>query len=148
SEQGIDCSAFVQRYFWEVKGILLPKYSQDQKSFCSGKVERNELQNDDLVFLHSRKKHISHVGIVRGTKVWHSGLKMGVMEEDLAELERRYVLEGFWRIGHFNNGNYSADVATGRQCFWSLSTEGGRGEGQTGSRATARIQAARLPGSA
>ncbi|MDP2691029.1 MAG: NlpC/P60 family protein [bacterium] len=98
SEQGIDCSAFVQRYFWEVKGILLPKYSQDQKSFCSGKVERNELQNDDLVFLHSRKKHISHVGIVRGTKVWHSGLKMGVMEEDLAELERRYVLEGFWRI--------------------------------------------------
>lgn len=98
SEQGIDCSAFVQRYFWEVKGILLPKHSQDQKASCRQEIPPDQLQNDDLVFLKNREKAIHHVGIYRSGNIWHSSLESGVVEQTLDELEKRYDIEGFWRL--------------------------------------------------
>lgn len=97
SEEGIDCSALVQRYFWEVKGILLPKYSQDQKAFCKEEVTIENIQDDDLVFLHSKTTKIPHVGILRDGKVWHSSLEGGVKAEKLEKLEEKYTLETYRR---------------------------------------------------
>jgi hypothetical protein len=93
SDQGIDCSAFVQRYFWEVKGILLPKNSQDQKSFCTKEVLVRELNDDDLIFLHHKETEIPHVGVVRNGKIWHSSLENGVKEQSLEEILEKYELE-------------------------------------------------------
>ncbi|MDP3975678.1 MAG: NlpC/P60 family protein [bacterium] len=97
SEEGIDCSAFVQRYFWEVKGILLPRNTQDQKTCCTMEVCEAELQNDDLVFLHSKDKEISHVGVWRQGHVIHASLENGVQEQRLEQLLEKYELEEFLR---------------------------------------------------
>lgn len=93
SQEGVDCSAFVQRYFWEVKGILLPKYSQDQKASSSKKEDIVDMQDDDLLFMRSRKKGIAHVGVVKNGKVWHSSLETGVVEQSLEELQQKYEVE-------------------------------------------------------
>jgi cell wall-associated NlpC family hydrolase len=93
SEQGIDCSAFVQRYFWEVKGVLIPKYSQDQRAACKQFLALDELEDDDLLFMHSKDKPYDHVGVCMGGKIWHSSLETGVVSQDLDELGERYVLE-------------------------------------------------------
>lgn len=98
SEEGIDCSAFAQRYFWEVKGILLPKNSQDQKAACMQQISQEQLQDDDLIFLHNRERKVPHVAIYRQGKVWHSSLEGGVLEQDLNEVKQRYEIEGFGRL--------------------------------------------------
>lgn len=98
SEQGIDCSAFVQRYFWEVKGILLPKNSQDQKAACSQEIEQKDLQNDDLVFLRHKETKIPHVGISWSGKIWHSGISQGVGQQELEQMLEKYDLEAFKRL--------------------------------------------------
>jgi predicted ATP-grasp superfamily ATP-dependent carboligase len=98
SEQGIDCSAFVQRYFWETKGILLPKYSQDQRAACEQTLELAELEDDDLLFMHSKDKPYDHVGVCKAGKIWHSSLETGVVCQNLEELKERYVLEEGRRV--------------------------------------------------
>ncbi|MGE3279083.1 MAG: NlpC/P60 family protein [Candidatus Altimarinota bacterium] len=103
SEEGIDCSAFVQRYFWEVKGILLPKNSQDQKAFCKEDVPVEtrfiaSLRDDDLVFLRHKKTKIPHVGIYYKGKFWHAGVSKGVRSQDLDEFEEEYLFEAFKRL--------------------------------------------------
>ncbi len=98
SEEGIDCSGFVQRYFWEVEGRLLPKHSQDQRAFCQQKVKEDELNDDDLVFMHNIAKKVAHVGIWREGLVWHSSLETGVICQNLEDLQQRYALEEFRRL--------------------------------------------------
>ncbi len=99
SEQGIDCSAFVQRYFWEVKGILLPKYSQDQRAACEQALSLDKLEDDDLLFMHSKDKPYDHVGVCKDGKVWHSSLETGVVCQTLDEVSERYVIEEGRRAG-------------------------------------------------
>lgn len=98
SEKGIDCSAFVQRYFWEVRGILLPKNSQGQKTACVQQISQEQLQDDDLIFLHHREQKVPHVAVYRHGKVWHSSLEGGVVEQDLEEVKQRYEIDGFGRL--------------------------------------------------
>ena len=62
---GFDCSGFVHYVFAHALGIELPDNSVSQ--FESGvKVAREQLQTGDLVFFHTRGKHVSHVGIYLG----------------------------------------------------------------------------------
>jgi cell wall-associated NlpC family hydrolase len=98
SESGIDCSAFVQRYFWETKGILLPKNSQDQKAACLEAVAESDVRDDDLIFLRHRKNLISHVGVARDQQIWHSSLEKGVLGESLEQVLEKYELEEFRRM--------------------------------------------------
>jgi cell wall-associated NlpC family hydrolase len=59
---GFDCSGFVQYVYAHSLGIDLPDDSASQ--FRDGaKVARSELRTGDLVFFHTRGKHVSHVGI-------------------------------------------------------------------------------------
>jgi len=98
SEEGIDCSAFVQRYFWEVKGILLPKHSQDQRQHCSETISPDTIGDDCLVFMRSKKKGIPHVGIIRDRYVWHSSLETGVVDQRFDDLLKNYDIEEFKRL--------------------------------------------------
>lgn len=102
TKNGIDCSAFVQRYFWEVKGRLLPKYSQDQKAESLKKENIVEMADEDLLFMKSRKKGIAHVGIIKNGKVWHSSLETGVVEQTIEELQEKYEIE---HLSHLDGEN-------------------------------------------
>jgi len=62
---GFDCSGFVHYVFAQVLGIDLPSDSASQ--YVSGvRIARAEMQAGDLVFFHTRGKHVSHVGIYLG----------------------------------------------------------------------------------
>ena len=65
-KNGFDCSALVQKIFYETKGIWLPRKSKWQTMVCRP-VGLKDLQQGDLVFFHKRgdeDKIIEHVGLV------------------------------------------------------------------------------------
>ena len=62
--KGIDCSAFVKKIY-EVFNIHLPRTSREQFHFGK-KVEKNELEEGDLVFFQARGPNNAHVGIYIG----------------------------------------------------------------------------------
>lgn len=62
--RGIDCSAFVKKIY-EIFNTHLPRTAREQ--FQIGKkVEKNELEEGDLVFFKTRRSNNGHVGIYIG----------------------------------------------------------------------------------
>jgi len=60
---GIDCSAFVQRLFFDCCGRWLPRHSSDQMKRGS-RVARGAIQAADLFFARTLDKRYMHVGFV------------------------------------------------------------------------------------
>ncbi|MCX8084081.1 MAG: NlpC/P60 family protein [Calditerrivibrio sp.] len=92
SEDGFDCSGFVQTVF-RLNGIELPRTSKEQ--FAKGDTIRDELRRGDLVFFKINGKNISHVGIYIGDgKFIHAprvNQKVRVEDLDLPYYKKRYV---------------------------------------------------------
>ncbi len=83
SKSGIDCSAFSANLFSTVFGIPIPRVAKDQYGSCTH-VRRDELEEGDLVFFHTTRKGISHVGVYLGNnKFVHASLNYGVTISDL-----------------------------------------------------------------
>lgn len=62
--KGIDCSAFVKKIY-EIFNIHLPRTTREQ--FCIGKwIEKDKLEEGDLVFFKTRRVTNAHVGIYIG----------------------------------------------------------------------------------
>jgi len=62
--KGIDCSAFVKKIY-QVFSVDLPRTAREQ--LCIGKkVEKDQLEEGDLVFFKTRRAHNTHVGIYIG----------------------------------------------------------------------------------
>lgn len=99
TESGFDCSGFMKYLFGEF-GYELP-HSAAAIAKLGTVVSRDELQKGDLVFFQtSRKKLISHVGMVidndweQGPVVIHASSSRGVIAESLNSskyLSSRYV---------------------------------------------------------
>lgn len=83
SKSGIDCSAFSGNLMTSVFGIGLPRMAKDQYNVCEH-IKRNDLEEGDLVFFHTTRKGISHVGVYLGNnKFVHASLNYGVTISDL-----------------------------------------------------------------
>jgi hypothetical protein len=65
SRGGFDCSGFTRYLFERLRGIQLP-HSASRQARYGQKVARNELREGDLVFFHTYRRGISHVGIYIG----------------------------------------------------------------------------------
>ncbi len=62
--KGIDCSAFVKKIY-QIFSVDLPRTAREQ--FCIGKkVEKDQLEEGDLVFFKTRRANNTHVGIYIG----------------------------------------------------------------------------------
>jgi lipoprotein Spr len=87
TKDGIDCSAFVSLLMSNVYGISnLPRIAKDQYN-GSHHIQRNDLQEGDLVFFHTMGKHksVSHVGVyLCNNKFVHASVS-GVMISDMEE---------------------------------------------------------------
>ncbi len=71
-KSGMDCSGFVRYVFQDTLGLLLPRRAIDM-SRVGRKVSRSNLQPGDLVFFHTIRRTVSHVGIYIGdNKFVHS----------------------------------------------------------------------------
>ncbi len=83
TKNGIDCSAFSCSLMTAVFGIGLPRMAKDQYNVCE-RIKRDELEEGDLVFFHTTRKGISHVGVYLGNnKFVHASLNYGVTISDL-----------------------------------------------------------------
>ena len=85
TRRGIDCSGLVQRLYWELFGILLPRHSRDQmESFLPGRTAASA-RSGDVVFLPSVDR--AHVGLIvetrRGMRVLHASEARGVVADSL-----------------------------------------------------------------
>jgi len=85
SKDGIDCSAFAGNLMTAVFGIGLPRMAKEQYKACEH-VQKNNLEEGDLVFFHTTRKGISHVGVYLGNnKFVHASLNYGVTISDLTD---------------------------------------------------------------
>ncbi|MEO5683587.1 MAG: NlpC/P60 family protein [Chitinophagaceae bacterium] len=85
SKSGVDCSAFSGNLMTSVFGVGLPRMAKDQYSACE-RVQKNDLEEGDLVFFHTTRKGISHVGVYLGNnKFVHASLNYGVTISDLTD---------------------------------------------------------------
>ena len=99
SENGIDCSGFVQKVFKEFN-LKLPRTAREQYTLGT-KVPKGDLQLGDLIFFRTYAKYPSHVGIYIGdNKMIHaSSRNRGVVVSsiDSKYFRKRYL--GAKRLG-------------------------------------------------
>jgi len=82
---GVDCSGFVRNITLETFQKRLPRTSKEQASFCSP-ISKDEIQEGDLVFFHTRRGGVSHVGMyLANNKFVHASTSVGVTISDLNE---------------------------------------------------------------
>jgi hypothetical protein len=85
NKTGIDCSAFAGNLMTTVFGVGLPRMAKDQYKACEH-VKKANLEEGDLVFFHTTRKGISHVGVYLGNnKFVHASLNYGVTISDLGD---------------------------------------------------------------
>lgn len=85
NRKGIDCSGFVSEMYKDIYCINLSGGSREIWTNVIP-VEKEELQEGDILFFKIRKGQISHVGIYLGNdKFAHAATKTGVIISDLKE---------------------------------------------------------------
>jgi hypothetical protein len=93
SKEGIDCSGFTQLYYLQVHGLIIPKYSQNQRKLGPER-ELHEIKDHDLIFCSPKiRLESNHVGVYYENLVWHSGRKSGVVGQKIEDFEMNYKLE-------------------------------------------------------
>lgn len=65
SDNGFDCSGFVQHVYLNTLGIKLPRTSTEM-SLAGKELNTSQLRPGDLVFFNTRRQPFSHVGIYVG----------------------------------------------------------------------------------
>jgi len=97
TQNGIDCSAFVQTLMMGVFAMQLPRTAREQKELSSW-IPMSDLKEGDLVFFNTRGS-VSHVGVyLHNNKFVHASTSGGVMISDLNETYWSRKLLGAGRV--------------------------------------------------
>jgi cell wall-associated NlpC family hydrolase len=85
TEDCTDCSAFTQNVMREVYAINIPRTAHEQYE-NSEHIQKDELQQGDLVFFQTSRHGISHVGVyITNNKFAHASASSGVTISDLED---------------------------------------------------------------
>ncbi len=102
SENGLDCSGFVQKVFQNSVGAYLPRTAREQSEIGT-QVDINQLKAGDLVFFNTMRRTFSHVGIYLGDNHFlhapRSGAEVRIENMDSSYWMSRYngarrIIEG------------------------------------------------------
>ena len=96
-KRGIDCSAFVQRFYEQVFGMNLVRTAFEQFNMSNLLWNNTDLKEGDLVFFRIRSSRISHVGIYLMNNFFvHASSSHGVMISSLNDnyWQRYYACGG------------------------------------------------------
>ena len=95
TKKGIDCSGFVREMYSSTYCVSLSGGSRDIWPTVMP-VEKEALQEGDILFFKIKKGQISHVGIYLGNnKFAHASVKQGVIVSDLEEdYYKKYFYKG------------------------------------------------------
>lgn len=104
TKKGIDCSAYSGTLLHSVYGFVAARTAREQFQLCE-KVEKENLQEGDLVFFNTRKG-VSHVGIyLRNGYFTHASTGQGVTISSLDETYYSKRFLGGGRVPLNNNNN-------------------------------------------
>jgi lipoprotein Spr len=106
-KNGIDCSAFVQAFMTTMYNFMMPRMAKDQY-LQTYRIQKGNLREGDLVFFHTTRWGISHVGIyLRNNKFVHASTAGGVAISDMSEgyYAQHFVCGGRVRMDKLANGN-------------------------------------------
>lgn len=96
TKKGIDCSGFVTEMYKDAYCINLSGGSAEIWPTVKP-VEKNELQEGDILFFKIRKGRISHVGIyLDNNKFAHASVQSGVI---ISDLDEDYYKKRFYKGG-------------------------------------------------
>jgi murein DD-endopeptidase / murein LD-carboxypeptidase len=96
SKKGIDCSGFVSEMYRNTYCINLCGGSRDLWPLVSP-VEKEDLQEGDILFFKIKKGQISHVGVYLGNnKFAHASVHSGVI---ISDLDEEYYKKHFYKGG-------------------------------------------------
>jgi len=99
SENGIDCSGFVNMLIEHTRGKKLPRSSAEMYNVCAPLEKDDVPAEGDLVFFKIKKGRISHVGVyLQHGKFAHSSTHAGVI---ISDLEEPYYKKYFFRAARF-----------------------------------------------
>jgi murein DD-endopeptidase / murein LD-carboxypeptidase len=102
SENGIDCSGFVNFVFKEAGWQCVGNCSADMYNNIRH-ISKNKLREGDLVFFKTRKRNVSHVGLYLGqNKFAHSSTSSGVI---ISDLDEDYYQKRFAKGGRINRND-------------------------------------------
>ena len=110
TKNGVDCSGFVQQLFSQVYSVGLPRSVPDQFTHCQP-LKREELKPGDLVFFHTTRAGLSHVGVYIGNdRFVHSSTRIGVTIDKMSDnYYKKSFRYGGRVVGHLpllqNNSN-------------------------------------------
>lgn len=108
SKEGIDCSGFVQQLVSCLHNISLSRMVKSQFEECRSLL-REELQEGDLLFFHTTRPGLSHVGYYLGNnKFIHASTARGVIIDDLCD---PYYDKAFRFGGRLFNRNESVSAS-------------------------------------
>lgn len=95
TKKGVDCSGFAYQLYDKVFNTVIGSNSRNIFSMVNP-VDKEELQEGDLVFFKIKSRSISHVGVYIGdNKFAHASSSRGVMISNLEEpYWRRYYYKG------------------------------------------------------
>jgi len=100
SENCVDCSGFTQIIMRNVYNLSILRTAQEQHNQAQ-RIEKEDLQEGDLVFFGSSIRSISHVGIyLQNNKFVHASTSNGVIVSDLND---KYWNPRFRGGGRINN---------------------------------------------
>jgi cell wall-associated NlpC family hydrolase len=96
TQNGIDCSAFAKTLYNDVYHFTLTRDGGSQFNECDP-IERENLEEGDLIFFKIRSRSISHVAVYLGNnKFVHASSGKGVMISDLNE--------SYWNRFYYKGG--------------------------------------------
>lgn len=85
TKNGVDCSSFTQKLYAATYGIEIPRTAVTQYSACK-RINKEELREGDLIFFHTTRAGISHVGVYLGNdRFVHASSSRGVVISNLTE---------------------------------------------------------------
>lgn len=101
SKQGTDCSGFVREVYKEVHQIELSASSKEMYRNDVEVIDKEELQEGDLVFFNTFGSGVSHVGIyLSDGKFAHTSTSKGVTIDDL---DSPYYMRNYYGSGRVRN---------------------------------------------
>ncbi len=104
SKRGVDCSSLMQHLYKSTYGFEIPRTAVTQYR-ATIRLTKEELQEGDLVFFHTTRSGISHVGFYLGnSKFVHASSSRGVV---ISSLNENYYVNAYRGGGRFNK-NYKA----------------------------------------
>lgn len=110
SRTGVDCSGFTRELMRDVYEVDVPRTAREQFEETN-RVNRDDLKEGDLVFFHTGRYYISHVGVYLGNNYFvHSSTRNGVT---ISSLEEEYYHRAYRGAGR-NPSRHSSSVAASR----------------------------------